>query len=156
MTVTVTPFFNFLSPKWLCYKSSLTHPKCTKSHLQRSRFQQIFQGKKPPDPAFDGAASRRGRGWRGGGRGKGREGKGREKVRECGGARKVVCPGARAGSRRACRYHLLWKQARKHLYSLCKTICKTGPADMIRPLDTTQAVDKSGLTTSIVPATRGQ
>jgi len=37
---------------------------------------------------------------------KGREGRemgrGREKERGCGGARKVVCPGARAGSRRAC------------------------------------------------------
>ena len=27
-------FLNFLSPKWLCYKSSLTHPKCTKSQPQ--------------------------------------------------------------------------------------------------------------------------
>jgi len=32
----------------------------------------------------------------------GREGKGRGKGKGCGGARKVVCPGARAGSRRAC------------------------------------------------------
>jgi len=37
-----------------------------------------------------------------GGKGKGGEGKGRG----CGGARKVVCPGARAGSRRACLYCL--------------------------------------------------
>ena len=40
--------------------------------------------------------NRRG-GWEGGGRG--REGRG--KGRGCGGARKVVCPGAHAGSRRA-------------------------------------------------------
>jgi len=36
-------------------------------------------------------------GWEGG------EGEGMRKGRGCGGARKVVCPGARAGSRRACR-----------------------------------------------------
>jgi len=48
-------FWNFLSPKWLCYKSSLTHPKCTKSHLQRSRFQKIFLGEKPPDSRFWGS-----------------------------------------------------------------------------------------------------
>ena len=35
-------------------------------------------------------------GWEGGGR------EGRGKGRRCGGTRKVVCPGARAGSRRAC------------------------------------------------------
>jgi len=42
-------------------------------------------------------------GWEGGGRG--REGRG--KGRGCGGARKVVCPGARAGSRRACWTRLI-------------------------------------------------
>jgi len=89
-------FLNFLSQKWLCYKSSLTHPKCTKSHLQRSRFQKIFPWRNPRTPAFEGAASWRGRGW--GGRGKrGDWGKGRG----CGGAQKVVCPGAPAGSQRA-------------------------------------------------------
>jgi len=36
------------------------------------------------------------------GKGGGREWEGRGKRRECRGARKVVCPGARAGSRRAC------------------------------------------------------
>ena len=51
MTVTMTPFFKTFCPQnCFCYKSSLTHPKCTKSHLQRSRFQKIFQGEKPPDP----------------------------------------------------------------------------------------------------------
>jgi len=38
------------------------------------------------------------------GEGRGRERKGRGKMRGSGGARKVVCPGARAGSRRACMY----------------------------------------------------
>ena len=72
---------------------------------QRSRFQKIFQGKKPPDSAFDGAASRRGRGARpvcllvlrggkgregeedregGNGKRRGREGKGRGGEREGG------------------------------------------------------------------------
>ena len=43
-------FLNFLSPKWLCYKASLTHPKCTKSHLQRSKFQKKFLGRETPGP----------------------------------------------------------------------------------------------------------
>ena len=42
-------------------------------------------------------------GWEGGG--KGREGRG--KGRGCRGARKVVCPGARAGSRRAWVCHTM-------------------------------------------------
>ena len=88
-------FLNFLSPKWLCYKASLTHPKCTKSHLQQSRLQKIFLRRKSRTPAFEGAASRRGRGW------EGRRRDGRGKGRWCGGAQKVVCSGARAGSRRA-------------------------------------------------------
>ena len=66
--------------------------------ISRTKFQKIFPGEKPPDHRF----------W--GGRfaaeeGVGREGEGnlgKEKGKECGGARKVVCPGARAGSRRAC------------------------------------------------------
>jgi len=54
------------SPEWLCYKS-LTHPKCTKSHLQWSRFQKIFPGgRNPRTPAFEGPLCGRG----------GREGKG--------------------------------------------------------------------------------
>ena len=96
-------FLNFLSPKWLCYKSSLTHPKCTKSHLQRSRFQKIFPGEKPPNLRFWGGSFAAGRGWGGRGRkrGKGKGVEGRGKVRGCGEARKVVCPGACAGSRPA-------------------------------------------------------
>jgi len=97
MTVTMTPFLNFLSPKWLCCKSSLTHPKCTKSHLQRSRFQKFFPWEKPPDPRFWGGRFAVGEGV--GREGKKREGRG--KGRGCRGARKdwkVVCPGARAGS----------------------------------------------------------
>ena len=75
------------SPEWLCYKS-LTHPKCTKSHLQWSRFQKIFPGGETLGPPL-----LRGRFAAGeGGKGRG-----------CGGTRKVVCPWARAGSRRAWR-----------------------------------------------------
>ena len=47
---------------------------------------------------WDGMAGKEKEG-RVGGRGRGREGRG--KGRGCGGAQKVVCPGARAGSRRA-------------------------------------------------------
>jgi len=65
-------FKNFLSPKWLCYKS--TRPKCTKSHLQWSRFKKISPGEKPLDPAFEGASLWQGRGGEGGGS-PGREGK---------------------------------------------------------------------------------
>jgi len=84
ITLTVTGFstrwpsqwLHFLkkSPKWLCYKSSLTHQKCTKSHLQRSRFQKNFPGGKTPDPAFEGPL--RGGGGGGEGRRKGRGGEG--------------------------------------------------------------------------------
>ena len=60
-----------------------------------------------PDPAGGAHRGREGRkrrgGWEGGGRG--REGRGKGKG--CGGARKVVCPGARAGSRRAYLYQCL-------------------------------------------------
>jgi len=89
----------------------------------KSKMHQIqFRYSAPPDPlaGFKGSTSkgregregkggkgvgeRRGMGWegrkrRGGWEGGGREGRG--KGRGCGGARKVVCPGARAGSRRA-------------------------------------------------------
>jgi len=75
MTVTMT---QFLSPKWLCYKSSLTYPKCTKSHLQRSRFQKIFPGRNPRTPAFEGPLRGGGGSGEGGGKGKGDEGRGGE------------------------------------------------------------------------------
>jgi len=47
---------------------------------------------------------REGKGEEGGREG---EGEGRGKGKGCGGARKVVCPGTRAGSRRACTQHAI-------------------------------------------------
>jgi len=82
-------FENFLSPKWLCYRSSLTHLKCTKYHLQRSRFQKFSRRRNPRTHAFEGDALRRGREGE-------RKGEGMRKGPESG------LPRARTGSRRAC------------------------------------------------------
>jgi len=70
--------------KGLCYKSSLTHPKCTKSQLQRSRFQKI-------PPLLRGPLRGGGRGW--GGRGGGRKGRGGERGRNVEGPGKWSAPG---------------------------------------------------------------
>jgi len=101
MTVTMTTFFLTFCSQNGCYKSSLTHLKFTKSHLQRSRFKKVFPRGKPPDPCFWGGRFAAGEGW--GGRGKGRDGReGEWKGEGMWRGPESGLPGARAGSRRAC------------------------------------------------------
>ena len=98
MTVTMTTFFLTFCSQNGCYKSSLTHLKFTKSHLQRSRFKKVFPRGKPPDPCFWGGRFAAGEGW--GGRGKGRDGReGEWKGEGMWRGPESGLPGARAGSR---------------------------------------------------------
>jgi len=44
-------FLNFLSPKWLCYKSSLTHPNAPNLTYNDLGFKKISRGRNPRTPA---------------------------------------------------------------------------------------------------------
>ena len=71
----MSQFLNFLPQNGLkiTWYALSTDPKCTKSHLQPSKFQKFSRGRNPRTPPSKGAASRReGKGRRGGGGGEGR------------------------------------------------------------------------------------